>query len=225
MPLILVTNDDGYRSEGIRALAEALRRARRRDDRRAGRGSERDRPRADAAASAAARARSATASTRVDGTPTDCVNIADHAGLQAAAGSGRVRDQQGVEPRRRRDLLGNGGGRARRGAARRAGHRGLAAADARRLRLHATRRARPRRWPRRCCAAAAGADVSQHQRAEGAAEGDPRHGAGASGITSRRSPSGTIRRGGRTSGSRKGRTTGSRTIGPTTRRCATATCR
>ena len=34
---ILVTNDDGYRSEGITALADALRAARRSDDRRAGR--------------------------------------------------------------------------------------------------------------------------------------------------------------------------------------------
>ena len=38
-------------------------------------------------------------------------------------------------------------------------------------------------------------------------------------------PSGTIRRGSRTTGSRKGRTSGSRTIGRTIRRCATATCR
>ena len=40
-----------------------------------------------------------------------------------------------------------------------------------------------------------------------------------------KSPSGTIRRGARISGSRKGRTTGSRTIAPITRWCETATCR
>ena len=75
MVRILVTNDDGYRSEGIHALARRC----------APLGdvtivapmhrSERDRPRADAAASAAARA-IADRVFAVDGTPTDCVNIA-----------------------------------------------------------------------------------------------------------------------------------------------------
>ena len=51
---ILVTNDDGYRSAGIHALAGALGGARRGDDRGAGDRSERDRPRAHAAAAAAA---------------------------------------------------------------------------------------------------------------------------------------------------------------------------
>ena len=59
--LILVTNDDGYRSEGIQALAEALRPLGEVIDRRAGRRGERHRPRADAQASAAARVDIATA--------------------------------------------------------------------------------------------------------------------------------------------------------------------
>ena len=64
MPRILVTNDDGVHSDGIHALAAALRRARRRHRRRAAHRSQRHRPRADAAAAAAARTARATASTK-----------------------------------------------------------------------------------------------------------------------------------------------------------------
>src|SRR3990170_2723542 len=75
MPLILVTNDDGYRSDGIRVLAEALR------------------PLGDVVIVAPVEERSAIGHAltlrhplrlesiddgvfAVDGTPTDCVNIA-----------------------------------------------------------------------------------------------------------------------------------------------------
>ena len=64
MKRILVTNDDGVRSEGIRALARAARAPRRRHDRRAARRGQRDRPRADAAPAAARRAARAIASTK-----------------------------------------------------------------------------------------------------------------------------------------------------------------
>ena len=149
-----------------------------------------------------------------------------HAGLQAAAGSGRVGHQQGLEPRRRRDLFGDGGGRARR--------RRCSACRASRCRCGRRAATTTSRTRRSAAASLAEALLARPlpprtflniNVPQGPAEGDPRHGAGASGTTSRRSPSGTIRRGGRTSGSRKGRTTGSRTIGRTTRRCATATCR
>ena len=56
MRRILVTNDDGYFSPGIEALAAALARARRGDDRRAAERSECGRTRAHPAAAAAARA-------------------------------------------------------------------------------------------------------------------------------------------------------------------------
>ena len=74
-------------------------------------------------------------------------------------------------------------------------------------------------------ASAAAPDVSQRQRAERAAEGLPRHRAGEAQSRDVGCRARTIRRDGRISGSRKGRTSGSRTIGPTIRRCATATCR
>ena len=50
----------------------------------------------------------------VDGTPTDCVNIAITKLYRRAARSRRLRHQQGLQPRRRRDVLGHGVGRARR---------------------------------------------------------------------------------------------------------------
>ena len=76
MKKILVTNDDGVHSDGIHALARGAAPPRRGDRRRAERRSQRHRPRADAAASAAHRAASAEGVYEVDGTPTDCVNIA-----------------------------------------------------------------------------------------------------------------------------------------------------
>ena len=166
MPRILVTNDDGYRSEGIHALADALRALGEVTIVAPVAGSERDRPRAHAAASAAARG---DRRSRVRGG-----RHADrlrehrrHAGLQGPAGSGRVRDQQGVEPRRRRHLLGDGG---------RARSKGRCSAfpriavslrqtrEALRLQLRGARGGGDGR--RAAAAAAAGADVSQHQRAE-----------------------------------------------------------
>ena len=162
----------------------------------------------------------------VDGTPTDCVNIAVtqvFKGLPDLVVSGH---QQGLESRRRRDLFGHGRRRARRGAARHSRDRRVAAADARRRTTSATRRARRRLLAERdAAAAAAAADVSQHQRAEGAAEGLSRHRAGQaqSRHVGRRAPRSA--RAARTSGSKKGRTTGSRTIDRTIRRCATATSR
>ncbi len=76
MPFILVTNDDGYRSEGITALADALASARRGHHRGAGRGSERDRARADAAPAVETREDRRSACTASTARPTDCVNIA-----------------------------------------------------------------------------------------------------------------------------------------------------
>ena len=86
----------------------------------------------------------------VDGTPTDCVNIAVTHGAQGPARPRRVRDQQGLQHRRRRDVLGNGGGRARGGAAGDSGHRGVAARAGAEYHF-GTRRARRSRWPRPCC--------------------------------------------------------------------------
>ena len=134
MPLILVTNDDGYRSEGIAALAEALAPLGEVTIVAPDRGSERDRPRADAAASAAARA-DRRSRLRRRRHADRLREHRDHAGVQAAARSRRLRHQQGLEPRRRCDVFGDGGGRARRGAARRAEHGGVAQGDARRVRL------------------------------------------------------------------------------------------
>ena len=57
------------------------------------------------------------------------------------------------------------------------------------------------------------------------AQGHPHHRAGEAATTSPSSTSAPIRAARTTTGSRKGRTTGSRTTGRTTRRCATGSCR
>ena len=54
----------------------------------------------------------------VDGTPTDCVNVAITQILAGAARPDPVGHQQGLQPRRRRDVFGHRGGRDGRGAAR-----------------------------------------------------------------------------------------------------------
>ena len=129
MPRILVTNDDGYRLRGHSA----------RWPRRCAplgdvtivapdRGGERHRPRADAAASAAARARCGDRVFRRGRHADRLREHRDHAGAQAAARPGRLGHQQGLEPRRRRDVFGHRGRRARRRAARRPGDCRVAAA-------------------------------------------------------------------------------------------------
>ena len=149
-----------------------------------------------------------------------------HAGLQGPAGSRRLRHQQGMEPRRRCDVFGDGGGRARGGAARGAGDCGVARNRRAASTISATRRGRRRRSREAMLgASAAGADVPQHQRARAERRRGFASPCRRSGITSRRWRSGTIRKGARISGSRKGRTSGSRTTARIIRRCATATCR
>ena len=82
----------------------------------------------------------------VDGTPTDCVNIAVTQIFRGLPGSRRLRHQQGLEPRRRCDVLGDRGGRARGRAARR-GRRWPCRCAARRSTTSATPPPRPRRSP------------------------------------------------------------------------------
>ena len=108
---ILVTNDDGVRSEGIHALARAVARL-----------GEVTIVAPHLEASAIGHALTLRRPLRVeqlddrvyevDGTPTDCVNIAITKILGALSGSRCVRHQQGLQPRRRRDVLGDGGRRA-----------------------------------------------------------------------------------------------------------------
>ena len=143
-----------------------------------------------------------------------------------AARSGRLRHQQGLEPRRRRDLFGHRGGRARGGAARRAGHCRLAASDARRRTTSATPAQRGRdRGRGACCERPLPARTFLNMNVP---NGQPKgfrvtvqakrnH---VTSVAERHDP-----KGGRTTGLRKGRTSGSRTTGRTTRRCATATSR
>ena len=137
-PLILVSNDDGIHSDGPAALADALA------------------PLGDVVVVAPDREQSAVSHAltlhrplridevapdryTVDGTPTDCVNLAINAHPARAAGAGRVGHQQRRQPRRRRHVLGHRerghGGHA----ARRAVHRGVAG-RARAVRLHGRRR-------------------------------------------------------------------------------------
>ena len=54
----------------------------------------------------------------VDGTPTDCVNVAITQLFDGAAGACRLGHQQGLQPWRRRDVFGDRGGSDGRGAAR-----------------------------------------------------------------------------------------------------------
>ena len=69
----------------------------------------------------------------VDGTPTDCVNIAVTKLFERPAGSDRVGHQQGVQPRRRCDVFGDGGGCDGRRAAGNSERGGLTGAIARQL--------------------------------------------------------------------------------------------
>ncbi len=136
MKQILVTNDDGVRSEGIHALAQRSRAPRRRHRRRAAHRGQRHRPRAHAAASAAhgaARRRRLRGRRHAD----RLRQHRDHADLQAARRPTSIvlRHQQGLQPRRRRDVFGDRGGRAGGRAARHSEHRGLARAVAEHLRL------------------------------------------------------------------------------------------
>ena len=221
MPLILVTNDDGYRSEGIRALATALRAigdvtivAPLDEASAIGHALTLRRPlrleHVEPTASTASTARRPTASTspspRSSERLPDLVvsginkgwNLGDdvtYSGTVAGAIEGALLGMQGIAVSLRQTRGDYDFTHAARAAA------ALAEALLR--------------------AAAAGADVSQHQRAARASRRGSASRCRRGGITSRRSPSGTIRRGGRISGSRKGRTTGSRTIGRTTRWCAT----
>ena len=113
---------------------------------------ERDRPRADAAAAAAARARSRDGVYAVDGTPTDCVNIAHHAGVRRALPDLVV---SGINKGwNLGDDVTYSGTVAARSKAALLGIPSIAVslrADARRRTTSATRRARRRRSPRRCC--------------------------------------------------------------------------
>ena len=114
----------------------------------------------------------------VDGTPTDCVNVAVTHVFNGLARSRRLRHQQGLEPWRRCDVFGDGGGRAR-GALlgmpaiavslrQTRGDYDFGVRGARRRTLAEAMLRQP----------AAGAHVSQHQRAERAAEGLSCHRAG-----------------------------------------------
>ena len=71
-----------------------------------------------------------------DGTPVDCVRLAEpRAGRGLRGRARRVRHQPRLEPRRRHHLLGHGGGCARGDRARAARDRGLAAVECARARL------------------------------------------------------------------------------------------
>ena len=126
---ILVTNDDGVQVRGIHALGRA-----------------RERlgevtivaPHLEASAIGHALTlrrplrfeRSTPRVYEVDGTPTDCVNIAIAKILGAQPGPHRVRHQQGLQPRRRRDVFGDRRGRDGRRAAGYPEYRRLARAQA-----------------------------------------------------------------------------------------------
>ena len=142
MKRILVTNDDGVHSDGIHVLAAALA------------------PLGEVIvvaphieASAIGHALTLRRPLRmeplrdgvyeVDGTPTDCVNIAlTQLYTPPHARPHRLRHQQGLQPRRRRDVFGDRVGRAGRIAAGGPQHGGVARAERRR---RTTSRMRPRR--------------------------------------------------------------------------------
>ena len=158
-------------------------------------GGQRDRPRADAAAAAAGRAARAE---RLRGRrhADRLRQRRDHAAiLRAHAGPDPLGHQQGLQPRRRRDVFGDGGGGDGRGAAGDPERRRVARADAGRLRFPARRgRRRAGRRARARGQRAAGADVPEHQRARrGKPEGHPHHRPGASATTSPWSTSASIR--------------------------------
>ena len=146
---ILVSNDDGYRAEGLQRLVDALRPLADGDRGRAGPQSQRRQQLAHARRAAARRPSTASDMYFVNGTPTDCVHLAI-SGLFERAGPrhGRVRHQRRREPRRRRALFGHGGGGGRRALPRPARHRGFAGACA-----TAGISTPPRAWRANCCCA------------------------------------------------------------------------
>ena len=147
MRRILVTNDDGTSRRASRRWPTRSRRWARSPSSRRDRG-QRDRPRADAPPPASARAdRDGVYS--VDGTPTDCVNIAIDEVLEGA-GSRRVRHQQGLNIGDDVTYSGTVAGALEGALLGVSGDRGVAAVHARRVGLRARRRARPRRSPRPC---------------------------------------------------------------------------
>ena len=152
MPRILVTNDDGGRSDGIHALAEAVRRL-----------GDVTVVAPNVEASAIGHALTLRRPLRmeqigegiyeVDGTPTDCVNIALTqlfdgridliiSGINKGYNIGDDITYSGT-------VAGRDGG----GAARDSRHRGVAGADAAARTISPRRRPRRRPSPRRCCAA------------------------------------------------------------------------
>ena len=149
MKKILVTNDDGVRSEGIHALAEALKPLGEVTVVGAADRGERDRSRVDAAPPApdgAPRRRRLRGRRHAD----RLRQHRHHAALQAERRDARPRrlgHQQGLQPRRRCDVLGDRGGGARGSVARDSRHRGLARTEPRRVRLHAPPRRPARRLP------------------------------------------------------------------------------
>ena len=225
MPRILVTNDDGVHSDGIHVLAAALR------------------PLGDVLvvaphieASAIGHALTLRRPLRmeqlrdgvyeVDGTPTDCVNIGItklyHPAMPDLIVSGinkgynlgdDVTYSGTVSGALEGALLGVPSIAV--SLARTTGQYdfGPAAAAAATIAARgAARRARA-------------ADVPEPQRPDRKAERASSSPSRPSGTTSRSWTSAAIRAARRTTGSKKGRTTGSRTIAPTSRPCATATCR
>ena len=154
----------------------------------------------------------------VDGTPTDCVNVAITQHPRRPARPRRLRHQQGLQPRRRRDVFGDRGGRDGRLAARDPEYRGVARADRATYDFSPAADAAAHDRGSRARARSAGAHVHQHQRPVRHAAGASARPSRPSATTSPSSPSARTRAAVRTTGSRKGRTTGSRTTVPTTRR-------
>ena len=171
-----MTNDDGVRSDGDSRAGGCAAPARRRHRRRAADRGQRDRPRAHAAPAAAHGTCCATASTRWTARrPTASTSrISQIYSDGDAAGSDRVGHQQGLQPRRRRDLFGDRVGRARRArcsASRASPCRWRAAATAYDFAAAAAAGARRRRAVLR--EGLPPRDVSQHQRADRPPQGVP----------------------------------------------------
>ena len=142
--LILVSNDDGIRAAGIRALEAALAPLGRRLGGGAGPRAERRQPLAEPLSAVAGRGRSTTRHFAVDGTPTDAVNLAINGIMKQQARPGRLRHQPRRQPGRRHHLFRHGVG----------GHGGHAARRAVDRRLAGLRATRPISAPRRAFAAA-----------------------------------------------------------------------
>ena len=224
MPRILVTNDDGVHSEGIHALAEALA------------------PLGEVTivapiqeASAIGHALTLRRPLRletirpgvfaVDGTPTDCVNVAIAHVLHGKPDLIVSGINKGWNLGDDVTYSGTVSG-ALEGAL--LGIPSIAVSTPnRRNEYDFPPAAQGGGRDRRSRARARDAEVhdAEHQRAVRPEQGIPRDRAGDAAITSPSSASGSTRATGRTTGSRKGRTSGSRTTARITRRCATATCR